>query len=287
MKGYAFEGFTQNDRMPNYINGNICVLDTRNNIEFTKFQITNSDELKKITELEKEHKKSIINKLMESNIKCVFYSDTNPEFESMLTEKGIMGIVVYKREILDNICKSLNIQSSVEDLHIGTGIVEYKDYIKIFSENSQIDTLLLHGSTRQVLEETSRAIDDVIRLLKVDNKSVTGAGAIEIELSLHLEKLSKEIGGKEQLAILKFAEALESIPMIIAENCGLDSIEIVTLLKTLHSNGKKDFGIDLINGVSDAKERNIIEPIELKMHAISSSTDVANLIIKLDDVYKG
>jgi len=117
-------------------------------------------------------------------------------------------------------------------------------------------------------------------------KSVIGAGAVEMEIAKYLRTISEQIGGKEQIAIDKFIEAIESIPIILAENCGLDAIEILTLLKNLHIK-EADIGVDSIIGVSNARERGIFEPVLIKIHAINSATNIANLILKLDGIYQG
>jgi chaperonin GroEL (HSP60 family) len=131
-----------------------------------------------------------------------------------------------------------------------------------------------------------RSVADVLGLIRHDLSQVTGGGAIEIELSNHLREFAKQVGGKTQLAIEKFADSLESIPLIIAENCGLDAIEILTTLKTLHQENK-NLGVDMIEGISDAKLRGVVEPALMKVHAITSATEVANLILKLDNIIQG
>jgi chaperonin GroEL (HSP60 family) len=290
IKGFVFDGYTINDRMPSQVMGNICVLDLRSNLEFGKFNITSSNELENVTKMEKQHKTEIISKLLEKEVNVLFYTDTNPEFESLLTNSGIMGIVVYNRALLDNICKGANTftTTDINDLKLGYGSVSYSkedNAIMINNGNSSIETLIICGSTKHAVEETNRAIDDVLIIMKQGKEVVTGAGSIEIDLSLELENLANQIGGKEQFAIRKFAEAIESIPLILAENCGFDAIEVLTLLKTLHSKNQ-DVGIDMQKTVSEARNR-VIEPVNLKIHAINSAVEVANLILKLDDIYQG
>jgi chaperonin GroEL (HSP60 family) len=293
--GYVLDAFTINDRMPTEAEGNIAILEMKNNLEFAKFQITNTDELNKLESRMKDHKKKVVDALVNQGVKILFYTDTNPEFESYLTEAGIMSIVVYKRDQIDHISKAtgaIAIADSNSELtkYLGAGKVRYdKKNGGIFIENpnSEITTLLLCGATKQVLDETERSVDDVIGIMQHLESVVYGAGAFEIELARHLREFSIHIGGKEQLAIEKYAEAIESIPLILAENCGFDAIDALTNLKTAHRQGYTTFGIDPIRTISDAKERGIVEPTELKSHAINSSTDVANLILKLDDIYEG
>lgn len=295
IKGFVFSGYTMNDRMPKNAEGRIAVLDLRANIEMTKIQVNSADELEKVERKQKEFKREIVRKLSANNVSCVFLSDTNEMIENFLSEANIMSIVVYKRDMLDNLCsaigaKAIGDQESDFNKYLGFGRVTYdkeRQLIYAESKNSQIDTLLLCGSTKQTIEETERAVDDVVGVLKHTDKCVTGAGALEIELGEYLRKEAKSFDGKEQIVIEKFAESVEAIPLILAENCGLDAMEVLSLLKSQHAKGKKDFGVDPVKIISDAKERGIIEPISLKLHAISGATDVANLILKLDDIYTG
>ncbi len=293
--GVQIEGYTINDRMPKHEVGKIAVLDLMTHQDSAKVALSSTDELNKYNENSREQKRQIVKKLKELDVKCVFITDTNPMIEAFLSEENIMSIVAYKKTVLDNICKACNAmvigdQTTDYEKYLGFGSVEYnqdRQTITVLSEKSQIKTLILHGSTKQTLDETERAVDDVIRLLRLDKHVVVGAGATEIELSLHLKEYSKKIGGKEQIAIEKYAEALETIPLIIAENCGHDSMEVLTVLKNQHSSGNKVLGVDPIRVISDANERKVYEPVSLKAHAINSATEVANLILKLDDIYQG
>ena len=297
INGFVFPGFTINERMKSQVTGKIAVLDFPSNMELDKIQVTNADELEKITQKAKQMKRQIVDELVKNKIDCVFYTDTNPEFESYLTDKEITGVVVFQRENIDGICKALNLRvcSCIEDVesHFGEGNVKYvkqtagnSGHIYINSDKSEIETLVLNGPTDQTLSEIERATLDVISLLKHETDCVIGAGAIEIDIALDLRNFANEIGGKEQLAIEKFAESIESIPMIIAENAGLDAMEILTNLKTIHKNNK-DMGVDIIQGISDARERGIIEPVLVKIYAINSATNVATLILKLDRILTG
>jgi chaperonin GroEL (HSP60 family) len=292
-KGYVFEGFTLNDRMKSEIDGKIAVLDFPVNMKFDRFNVTSAEELEKATNYDTDYKKRIVDKLKELNVECVFYTDTTPEFETYLTDKKISGIVVYARDNVDGICHSVKAVaiSSLDQLnkeHLGNGHMKYVKGIKgRIYVNGQMETLILKGNTSQILDEIHRVVDDITSLLKNDLSAVIGAGAIEVELGKELREISKQVGGKEYLAIEKFIEAIESIPAILAENCGLDAIEILTLLKNLHNQGQKDMGVDPILGVSNARERKIFEPVLIKIHAINSATNIANLILKLDGIYQG
>ena len=275
--------------MKSEINGNICLLDYRTNVEASNIQVTSAEELKKINEYDREYKKEIVNNLKKAKVDCLLYTDTNPEFEAMLLESGITGIVVYKRkDFISGISKVLGLMptSDPENIFMIKGKLRYEKPEQIYIDGN-METLVICGSTKQILDETERCIHDVLSLLKHDIKTVIGAGAIEIEIANHLSILAKSIGGKEQLAIEKYAEAIESIPLILAENSGLDSMAILTNLRTRHLNGEKDLGVDIFEGVSDARKRNIVDPTLVKVYAIGSATNVANLILKTDKILIG
>lgn len=295
-KGFVFGGFTINDRMQSEVTGKIAVLDFPVNWKMDNFSVTSAKEMKEVQNLDADFKREIVNKLKESNVVWVFYTDTTPEFETYLTESGISGVVCHRREDLDGICKSVKAIAcasldQIKPNNLGEGHVRYEKQLignqgHIYVDG-ETETLILKAQTSQVLEEELRACDDVIRLLGHDLRQVSGAGAIEIELSLHLREFSKNVGGKMQIAVEKFADSIESIPITLAENCGLDAIDVITTLKTLHSQGNKDLGIDVLEGISDAKKRGVVEPVLIKTYAIGSATAVAYQILKIDKVIGG
>ena len=287
--GFIFEGFTIDDQMKSQINGNICLLDYRTNVEASNVQVTSAEELDKMNRYDRAYKSDIVKKLKEAKVDCLLYTDTNQEFEAMLLEAGITGIVVYQRkDFISGISKVLGLlpTSDPNNIHLVKGKLKYEKPGQIYIEGD-METLVICGGTKQILDETERCIHDVLSLLKHDIKTVIGAGAIEIELANHLFMLAKSIGGKEQLAIEKYAEAIESIPLILAENSGLDSMAILTNLRTRHLNGEKDLGVDIFEGVSDARVRNVVDPVLVKVYAIGSATNVANLILKTDKILMG
>ncbi len=116
-------------------------------------------------------------------------------------------------------------------------------------------------------------------------KVVSGGGAVEMELSRRLRTYAKTLGGREQLAIEEFANSLESIPEALAENAGLDQIDILTELKKRHESGFQNDGLNLFNGnLENTFESGIIEPLKVKTQAISSASEVAMMILRIDDV---
>ena len=116
-------------------------------------------------------------------------------------------------------------------------------------------------------------------------KVVADGGAPEIELSLKLKQWAPSLGGREQLAAEAFATALEVIPRALAENAGLDPIDVLVDLRKAHEEGKVTAGINVFTGkIADMKELGVLEPLKVKKQAISSATEVAIMILRIDDV---
>lgn len=149
-------------------------------------------------------------------------------------------------------------------------------------------TILIRGGSEHVLDEIKRAIEDalgdVASTLK-DSRVLAGGGAAEIELSSQLKKYSKTLKGREQLAVEEFANSLEFIPATLAENAGMDPIDVLTELKSAHEAGQQNSGLNLFTSkVEDTLNQGIIEPLKVKTQAISSATDVAITLLRIDDV---
>ena len=150
-------------------------------------------------------------------------------------------------------------------------------------------TILIHGSSEHVMDEIERALRDGLGDVAAgirDKKIVPGAGAVEVEVARRLRMFSNTLSGREQLAVQEFANALEFIPLTLAENAGLDPIDILTELKSRHDNGEINSGINLFtNRIEDSLEEGIIEPLKIKTQAILSATEVAMMILRIDDVF--
>ena len=154
--------------------------------------------------------------------------------------------------------------------------------------NPKALTILIHGGSGHVIDEMERAIKDglgdVAAVIK-NKKIVAGAGAVEIELSKMLRQFANSLSGREQLAVQEFANALEFIPSTLAENAGLDPIDVITELKSRHDNQEVNAGINIFtNKIEDSLQAGIIEPMKIKTQAISSATEVAIMILRIDDV---
>lgn len=185
---------------------------------------------------------------------------------------------------------------SAKDLGTATTVEERKiaDSQMTFitgCKNPKAVSILIRGGTEHVVAEIERAMNDALKVVSVtveDGRAVAGGGAPEIELALRLRDYAATVGGREQLAIEIFAQALEIIPWSLAENAGMDMIDTLIKLKSEHESKKKDsryIGVDVLsNGIGNMLEKNVIEPLRVKVQAISSASEVANMILRIDDV---
>src|SRR3989339_2110 len=155
-------------------------------------------------------------------------------------------------------------------------------------KNPKALTILIHGGSSHALDEIERALQDGLGDIASCLKTglvVPGGGAIEIELAKRLREFGQTLSGREQLAIDEFAGALEFIPITLAENAGLDPIDVLTELKSRHDSGEKNVGINLLtNRIENMLESRIIEPSKIKSQAIESASEVATMILRIDDV---
>ena len=180
----------------------------------------------------------------------------------------------------------LGTAASVEEKEVGTDSMTFITGCK----NPKAVSIIIRAGTEHVADEVERAMTDAIRVVGVaieDGKVVAGAGAPEIEVELRLAQYASSVGGREQLAIDAFAKAMEIIPWTIAENAGIDSIDAIIKLKSAHEKEKdgKYFGLCLTCGEAvNMLDKNVVEPLRVKVQAVNSAAEVANMILRIDDV---
>ena len=220
--------------------------------------------------------------------------------EYYLAKAGIFASARISKDDLANLSRATGakIISRLSEISVGdlgsAALVEEKkheDQSLIYltgCKNPKALTILIRGGTEHVVDEIERAIRDAlgdVSAVVKDPKVVAGGGAIEIELSKRLKEFSKTFRGRERLAVEQFAETLEFIPQTLAENAGIDPIDILTELRAAHDANNKHFGLNLFTGkIEDTFQQGIIEPLKVKTQAIASATEVATMILRIDDV---
>ncbi|PIO08250.1 thermosome subunit [Candidatus Pacearchaeota archaeon CG10_big_fil_rev_8_21_14_0_10_34_12] len=267
----------------------------------TKISISTPEQLQGFLEQEEREIRGMIFKIKSSGANVVFCQKGVDDFaQYLLSKEGIYSCRRVARSDMEKLAKAtsgkivsnlnelspegLGKAQIVEEVRHGEDVLTY---IK-GCENPKALTILIHGGTEHVIDEIERAIrdglGDVICSLKY-GLIVPGGGAIEMELAKRLREFSQGMSGREQLAIEEFASAIEFIPITLAENAGLDPIDILTELKSRHDSGEKNAGLNLFtNRIENVLESRIIEPLRIKTQAISSATDVATMILRIDDV---
>jgi len=222
---------------------------------------------------------------------------------SLLSKHGIMGIERLLSDDLKLISKATGarIVATTTDLKpedIGeAGLVEEVGkagfladkhiYIHDAKESKSV-TIVIHAATENVADEVERALDDALRVVACgveDKTAVAGGGAPEMELSLRLRQYANTLKGREQLAVHAFADALEVLPKALAENSGLDVIDTITALRNAHEMGQATAGIDVFTGnITDMWDANIIEPLRVKRQMIATATEIASMVLRMDEV---
>ncbi len=177
----------------------------------------------------------------------------------------------------------LGTAARVEERHIGEDRLTFVTGC----EGARSVSLLLRGGSEHVLAEVERSLVDALSTVGgaiEDGLVVTGAGAAAIELSLRLRDLAARIGGREQIAVERFADALEVIPSTLAENAGMSTLDALIELRRRHASGERDAGVDVLNArIADMREV-AVEPIRVGRQAIQGATEAAAMILRIDDV---
>ncbi len=149
-------------------------------------------------------------------------------------------------------------------------------------------TILIRGGSEHVVDEVERAMTDAVKGVAASlelGKIVPGGGAVEVEVARQLRKYADSFEGREQLAINAFAIAMEVVPKSLAENAGLDPIDKLALLRSEHDKNRTSVGLDVFTGeVKDMMALGVIEPLKIKVQAIKSASEVAEMILRIDDI---
>lgn len=309
IKGIVLDKEKVHSEMPRQIkNAKIALINSAIEIKSTetdaKIQITSPDQMQAFLDQEEKMLKDMVNKIINSGANVVFCQKGIDDIaQHFLAKAGIYAARRIKKSDIDKLARATGarIITNLDELSIKdlghSGSVEEKKFgdeeMTYITEckNPKSVTILVKGGTEHVVDEVKRAIEDSIGDLAAalkDGKVVAGAGSTELEVSRLLKKFAESVGGKEQLAVEAFANALEVIPRTLSESAGLDPIDKMAELKNAHDKGQKWAGIDVFSGkVRDSWKANVIEPLRVKTQAISSASEVAIMILRIDDVIAG
>jgi len=267
-----------------------------------EIRITDPNQLKAFLAEEENMLKGMVEKITSSGAKVLICQKGIDDLaQHYLAKAGILAVRRSKKSDMEKLARATgaSIVTNLDDLtkeDLGyAGTVEEAKigddemiYVKDCRDPKSV-TILIRGSTEHVVDEVERAIEDCLGVVPAairDKKIVGGGGAPEIEVSKGLRDYAKSVGGREQLAIESFADAIEVIPRALAENAGLDPIDTLVDLRARHekANGAK-FGLDVYTGkVNEMVKAGVVEPLKVKTQAIDSASEVAVMILRIDDV---
>ncbi len=266
-----------------------------------KIHITSPEQMRAFLEQETEMLKKMVDKIAEVGANVVIcQKGIDDVAQHYLAKKKILAVRRVKESDMAKLARATGarIVTSIEDLtpeDLGEAeLVEERKVGEdkmVFVEgckNPKAVTILVRGGTKHLVDEAERSLHDalcVIRNLVREPKIVAGGGAPEAEVAHRIREWARTLKGKEQLAALKFADAIEAIPLTLAENAGLDPVDIMVDLRSRHEKGEIWAGVDVIAGkVSNMWEKGVLEPASVKKQAIKSGTEAAIMILRIDDV---
>jgi thermosome len=307
LKGVVIDKEKVHVRMPSYVkNAKIALVDEALEVKKpetdAKINITDPESLDKFLEQEEKMIRDKIESIRKAGANVVICQKGIDDMaQHFLAKYGIYAVRRVKKSDMEKLAKATGgkIVTVIKDLSSeDLGEARVVEEVKIGGDeytfirdcvNPKAVTLFIRGGTEHVVDEIEKAvedaIDDITAALKL-GKVVAGGGASEIELTKKLSQYAPTVGGKEQLAIKAFADAINICPRTLAENAGLDPTDQLVKLKTDHeSPEKKWYGLDVYSGeITDMWKRGVIEPLALKLQAVKSAGEVAEMILRVDDV---
>ena len=306
VKGLVIDKDRVRPNMPQRID-NAKIMLTSFAIEFNKIEkdaeikITSPEQMQLFVDQEERMIKAKVDNIIRTGANVVFCQKGIDDLAQYYLEKaGIYACRRIKKSDMEKLARATGATIVQDDTEILTEDLGYADYVEerdikgnkmtfvMGCKEAKTVSLILHGGTTHIVDSLKRALNDALRVVGVcleDGKVVVGGGAPEIELALKLRQYASTLKGREQLAVNGFADALEIIPQTLAENGGLDPIDILVELRSQHEKGNKRAGVNIYTGkVVDMWEESVIEPLRVKTQAINSATEAAVMILRIDDV---
>ena len=309
IKGLIIDKEVVHPGMPKSVkDAKIALVDASFEIDKTEtdaqIQITTPEQLQSFLEQEEKILKNLAEKVAASKCNVLFCQKGIDDMaQHYLAKKGILAIRRVKKSDMEKLARATGgkIVMSIKELDEGdlgyAGIVEEKKISggeMVFvreCKNPKAVSILIRGGTEHVVEEVERAVQDAVRgvssALEI-GKVVAGGGSAEEAVAKGLREFAQSYSGREQLAVLAFADAIEIIPRTLAENAGLDPIDTLVGIRAAHEEKKTTYGIDVYTGdIVDMNERGVIEPLKIKTQAIKSAAEACEMILRIDDIIAG
>ncbi len=309
IKGLVLDKEAVHSGMPKRIEkANIALLNSALEIKKTQFDakinIENPLQMEAFLHEEENMLRSMVEKISSAGANVVICQKGIDDLaQHFLAKKGILAVKQAKESdmsklakatggklvtTLDNLTKGyLGYAELVEERKIGESKMLFIEGCK----NPKSVAILIRGGTQRIVDEAERSLHDalsVVRDVVQQPKIVAGGGAPEEEVSKSLRKYAETLPGREQLAVMRFADAIEIVPVTLGINAGLDPIDILSELRVQHEKGEKWFGVNAYTGkVEDMEKLQVLEPLAVKKQMIKSATEAATMILRIDDVIAG
>ena len=263
----------------------------------TSVNVDSPDQLQKFLDQEEKQLRQKVDQIVDSGADVVFCQKGIDDLaQHYLAKEGILAVRRTKKSDLGFLKNVLGapIVTDLDSLtadDLAVGSIERDEEEGLFyveGDDAHGVTLLLYGTTEHVVDEIERGIEDAIDVVATtvsDGRTLPGGGAIEVELARRLRNYADSVSGREQLAVEAFADSLELIPRVLAENAGLDAIDLLVDLRAAHEAGDAHAGLNVFSGeVEDTAEAGVVETAQAKEQAIASAAEAANLVLKIDDI---
>ncbi|ELZ01644.1 thermosome [Natrialba chahannaoensis JCM 10990] len=263
----------------------------------TEVSVTDPDQLQQFLDREEEQLKEKVQQIADLDADVVFCQKGIDDLaQHYLAKEGILAVRRAKKSDLEFLSEVVNAaivsdlgSASAADLGHGDVLRDEEDELfYVEGEDAHGVTLLLRGSTDHVVDELERGVNDALDVVAQtvsDGRALAGGGAIEVELASRLRDYADSVSGREQLAVEAFADSLELVPRVLAENAGLDSIDTLVDLRAAHDDGDVEAGLNVFTGdIEDTYDAGVVEPAHAKEQAVTSAAEAANLVLKIDDI---
>jgi len=306
VNGIVLDKEVANSGMPRRIeNAKIALISAPLEIEKTEFEakinISDPNQIKSFMDEEDKILRDMVEKIKSANANVILCQKGIDDIvQHYLSKANILAVRRIKESDMSKLAKATgarivgNVNDlSEKDLGLAQNVeekqIENDNWVFVEGcKNPKAVTVLIRGGSQRVIDEAERSIHDALMVVKdvVERPlMLVGGGAPEAYVAVKLRTWSQSLSGREQLAVEKFAEALESIPLALARNAGMNPIDAITQLRAKQSAGEKYTGIDVINGtVGNISKLDVLEPLKVKEQVIKSATETANMILRIDNV---
>jgi thermosome len=306
IKGLVIDKEVAHSDMPKLVKkAKIGLLDAAMEIEKTEFtskiSIETPDEMQGYLDQEEKMLRDMVAKVKGAGVTVLFcQKGIDDMVQHFLAREGVLAARRLKKSDMEALAKATGakVVSSVDELSAAD--VGYADSVEekkigsdklIFVEgckNPKAVSILIRGGTERIVDEAERSMHDALCVVKdviEEPMIVAGGGAVDIEIARRLRTYAEKLKGRERLAVAAFADAIEVLPRTLAENAGMDPIDAMAELQSRHAKGEIWAGVEGIGGkIADMEKLEILEPKVVKAQAIKSSTEVATMLLKIDDV---